>query len=318
MTAGWWCWCKDGANSVRDGALGRLRLFVASVAVAVLIGASATDARQAWAEPVRQGKQVRTSPYEDERSRTAQRPVRQPGSGGTARRGERVWPVSGKPGTASTRPEVKRAWEPPPSPWASGHRGVDLAAGRGRPVRSVGDGRVSFSGTVAGRGVLSIELSGTGDPPVRTTYEPVRASVREGEKVRAGQVVATVAENASHCHDGCLHWGARRDERYLDPLSLLPPGLLHNGPSRLLPFYGTPVPGGRAATPDRHSRNGTSETTGGTPTGPNRAEAVNTSAVAGPVGAGGVVLTLALAGAALLARRRLSRACRAGSSKRPP
>ncbi|MGV2922317.1 hypothetical protein RMO59_41535, partial [Streptomyces alfalfae] len=38
--------------------------------------------------------------------------------------------------------------------------------------------------------------------------------------------------------DSCLHWGLRRAEVYLDPLTLLPPWLLNRGPSRLLPIKG--------------------------------------------------------------------------------
>jgi len=236
---------------------------------------------------------------------------------------KRVWPVAGDAGAA--RPLVTRGWEPPPSPWAAGHRGVDIAALQGRPVRAVADGRVSFSGQVAGRGVLSIELSGTGEPPLRTTYEPVRPSVRKGEKVRAGETVATVADGALHCRGGCLHWGAKRGERYVDPLSLLPDRLLGGGPSRLLPVFGIPVPGGRAA-----SRSGTRAVPEPEPQGAmrsgrraapaavarlevaeaSRSGAVDTSAVAGPAGAGGAVLALSLTGAALFARRRLGRTVR--------
>ncbi|MGW4277174.1 peptidoglycan DD-metalloendopeptidase family protein, partial [Streptomyces seoulensis] len=116
----------------------------------------------------------------------------------------------------------------------------------GTPVRAVAAGRVSFAGPVAGRGVVAVELSGTGDPPLRTTYEPVRASVREGESVAAGQVVGTVEgpgpASAAHCGRGCLHWGLLRADAYLDPLLLLPPWLLNTGPSRLLPVLGAPPP----------------------------------------------------------------------------
>lgn len=167
------------------------------------------------------------------------RPVTTPGTRdavppGPDDSGGRVWPVEGPAGI----PRVIRGWKPPPKPWAAGHRGVDLAAPRGSPVRAVAAGRVSFAGKVAGRGVVSVELSGTGRPPLRMTYEPVRPSVHKGERVRSGQTVGRVAEGPFHCDRGCLHWGARRGGRYLDPLSLL-----RGGPSRLLPVFGVPLPG---------------------------------------------------------------------------
>ncbi|MGY1497241.1 M23 family metallopeptidase [Streptomyces sp. QTS52] len=147
----------------------------------------------------------------------------------------RSWPVG-------SRPLVLRAWEPPPTPYARGHRGVDLAAAPGTPVRSVAAGRVHFAGRVAGRGVVSVELSGTGTPPLRTTYEPVTATVVRGTEVTAGEVVGTVEIGAGHCTTACVHWGLLRGDTYLDPLALLPPWLLHRGPSRLLPVLGVPLP----------------------------------------------------------------------------
>ncbi|QKV97550.1 peptidoglycan DD-metalloendopeptidase family protein [Streptomyces sp. NA02950] len=159
-----------------------------------------------------------------------------PAGGGETRPGERSWPVDGGPGAA--RPAVLRGWRPPPAPWAAGHRGVDLAARAGQRVRAAAAGRVTFSGPVAGREVLTIELSGTGTPPLRTTYEPVRALVDKGDRVSAGQVVGVMRPGPFHCPAGCLHWGLRRGDRYLDPLSLLPPWMLRGGPSRLLPVFG--------------------------------------------------------------------------------
>ncbi|RNG16600.1 peptidoglycan DD-metalloendopeptidase family protein, partial [Streptomyces botrytidirepellens] len=133
------------------------------------------------------------------------------------------------------------------APWAAGHRGVDLAARAGQAVRAAAAGRVSFAGPVARRGVLTIELSGTGDPPLRTSYEPVRATVPKGARVTAGQVVGVVEAGPFHCPTGCLHWGLRRGDRYLDPLSLLPRSMLRGGPSRLLPVFGIPPAQGSAA-----------------------------------------------------------------------
>ncbi|MFF0204995.1 murein hydrolase activator EnvC family protein [Streptomyces sp. NPDC005017] len=152
----------------------------------------------------------------------------------------RGWPVG-------ARPPVLRGWQPPPTPYAAGHRGVDLAAAPGTPVRTVAAGRVSFAGRVAGKGVVSVALTATGEPPLRTTYEPVRAAVREGDEVSAGQVIGTVEAAGSHCVRPCVHWGLRRGDAYLDPLSLLPPWLLRRGPSRLLPVSPRGLGGGGSA-----------------------------------------------------------------------
>ncbi|MBZ4321726.1 M23 family metallopeptidase, partial [Streptomyces huiliensis] len=138
----------------------------------------------------------------------------------------RVWPVG-------TRPAVLRGWDPPAAPWARGHRGVDLAAAPGTPVRAAAGGVVSFVGTVAGRGVVAVELPGTGDPPLRTTYEPVvGVGLRRGDRVEAGDVLGKLASGPWHCPAGCLHWGLLRGREYLDPLGLLPGWMVRRGPSR--------------------------------------------------------------------------------------
>ncbi|WP_241757144.1 murein hydrolase activator EnvC [Streptomyces sp. WAC00263] len=140
----------------------------------------------------------------------------------------RFWPVG-------LRPSVLRGWDPPATPYARGHRGVDLAAAPGAPVRSVAAGRVSFAGRVAGRGAVAVELTGTGTPPLRTTFTPVRATVHQGDEVTAGEVLGTLEPGDARCGTPCLHWGLRRDRTYVNPLSLLPPWLLRRDPSRLLP-----------------------------------------------------------------------------------
>ncbi|MEV1024071.1 M23 family metallopeptidase [Streptomyces sp. NPDC050264] len=153
--------------------------------------------------------------------------------------GSRFWPVG-------DRPAVVRPWAPPATPYGPGHRGVDLAAPIGAPVRAVAAGRVVFAGDVAGRGVLSVELAGTGNPPLRTTYEPVTAMVEKGAQVAPGDPVGVLQLPTGHCppaSPSCLHWGLLRGATYLDPLSLLDPSQLHRDPARLLPVWGWPQPG---------------------------------------------------------------------------
>jgi murein DD-endopeptidase MepM/ murein hydrolase activator NlpD len=125
-------------------------------------------------------------------------------------------------------PSVSRPFEPPPHPYAAGHRGVDLLGSPGTPVLTAGDGVVVFAGMVAGRPVVSIDHA----DGLRTTYEPVAASVGAGQRVARGSVIGTLAPGHVGCPiDACLHWGLRRGETYLDPLGLLRPPRV-----RLLPW----------------------------------------------------------------------------------
>lgn len=182
------------------------------------------------------GRAAASRPRSRPRPRPASEPhLRQPDAPAPgAVPGPRAWPVG-------TQPHVARGWEPPATDFGPGHRGVDLTAPVGTTVRAAATGRVSFAGPVAGRGVLAIELSGSGTTPLRITYEPVRAMVAVGDEVVAGQPVAAL-EAGTHCPHSCLHWGLLRGKEYLDPLSLLPEWMLRRGPSHLLPVSGVPEP----------------------------------------------------------------------------
>ncbi|WTG25625.1 M23 family metallopeptidase [Streptomyces decoyicus] len=218
---------------------------------------------------------------------------------------DRAWPVGG---ATSVGPTVVRGWEPPPSPWAAGHRGVDLAAPAGAVVRAAAPGRVAYAGTVAGRGVLTIEVSHSGRPPLRTTYEPVRPTARKGQRVTTGQPVAVLQRGPFHCRAPCLHWGLRRGKSYLDPLSLLPRSMLHGGPSRLLPGFGVPVPAGSRTVAPWHR--GPAEPPGSAvPTEPAAQERRTTPT--GPA----LLAAAGLAAAAVWALGRLHRARAMGSEE---
>lgn len=124
---------------------------------------------------------------------------------------------------------VTRPFDPPDTPFGSGHRGVDLAGSPGQGIRAAGPGTVVYAGLLAGRGVLSIQHA----DGLRTTYEPVQATVATGVQVLLGQVIGTLQAGHAGCPvAACLHWGLKRGEVYLDPMLLL-----SQGPVRLLPRY---------------------------------------------------------------------------------
>lgn len=128
------------------------------------------------------------------------------------------------------RPEVVEGFDPPESRWGAGHRGVDLAGRPGQAVRTAEAGRVTFAGSLAGRGVVVVDHGAT-----RTTYEPVEATAAVGDAVTAGATIGRLQLFGSHCFpSACLHWGLIEGrEHYLDPLTLV-----GAGPVRLLPLDG--------------------------------------------------------------------------------
>ncbi|GMA37038.1 peptidoglycan DD-metalloendopeptidase family protein [Demequina litorisediminis] len=106
----------------------------------------------------------------------------------------------------------------PAQPWLPGHRGIDLAAAPGDNVTSPGPGIITFAGVVVDRPVVTV----THDDGLRSSLEPVTATVALGDAVSAGSSVGVVADSPSHCEpDTCVHWGVRDGDTYLDPLDLL-------------------------------------------------------------------------------------------------
>jgi murein DD-endopeptidase MepM/ murein hydrolase activator NlpD len=80
----------------------------------------------------------------------------------------------------------------------------------------VARGRVTFAGSVAGVGVVTVDHGRE-----RSTYQPVKARVKRGDTVAAGDVLGRLVGHGSHCATACLHLGRLEAESYLDPLDRL-------------------------------------------------------------------------------------------------
>lgn len=155
-------------------------------------------------------------------------------------------PVAYLPATGNPERFVLKPAEIPKENWERGHRGVDIRASPGDEIVASSAGTVAFAGVVAGTPVVSVDHRGG----LRTTYEPVRASVRKGQKVRRGEVLGVLADAArlpeGARRDPGLSWGAkvRRGETpkgrakwvYLDPLELIGAAVV-----RLIPVGSRPA-----------------------------------------------------------------------------
>ncbi|MDO5741177.1 MAG: peptidoglycan DD-metalloendopeptidase family protein [Ornithinimicrobium sp.] len=121
------------------------------------------------------------------------------------------WPLMG-------RPQIVNGFDLPSQRWLPGHRGIDLAGVIGEPVLAVDAGVVSFSGQIAGVGIISVTHSNG----LRSTYQPVSERSPRGSRVGRGDLVGTL-DLGGHCVlRSCLHLGAvRGKDAYVDPTPLL-------------------------------------------------------------------------------------------------
>lgn len=109
---------------------------------------------------------------------------------------------------------VSQSFDRPVTPWAPGHRGVDLVANQGDAIAAPREGTISFAGRVGGKDVVSIRHSGG----VTSTFEPAITDLVVGTAVSAGDLFGAVQGDSDHCADSCLHWGLKRGaDDYLDP-----------------------------------------------------------------------------------------------------
>ncbi|WP_377938649.1 M23 family metallopeptidase [Alloscardovia venturai] len=111
--------------------------------------------------------------------------------------------------------EVLRAFDAPPQPWLSGHRGIDLRTEPGTSLKAPRSGVISFSGKVAGKDVVTI----THTNGWKSTFEPAVTDIPRGTHIHRGSVFAHVSDGASdHCLHECVHWGIKiAPDHYADP-----------------------------------------------------------------------------------------------------
>jgi hypothetical protein len=127
-----------------------------------------------------------------------------------------AWPVVGP---------VIRGFEPPPTPYSAGHRGIDIAVPFGTPIRAPADGVVTFAGWVAGSLFVTVD-HGDG---VRSSYSWLSAvMVKKGDAVTKGEVLARTGHGHPDVDTPHLHFGVRINGEYVDPMLFLGSGSLVN------------------------------------------------------------------------------------------
>ena len=159
------------------------------------------------------------------------RPVPTPATGVDPPRVPGLWmPVAGA---------VVRGFDARAGPYGPGHRGIDIAAPTGEPLRTPAAGRVVFAGPVAGTIWVSLRIA----PGVLVTLGPVLDPTVTAGQVRSRSPIGRVGPG----HGATLHLGVRVDGVYVDPL----PHLLDRPRARLAPL---PSPGGLPAPGPAHQR----------------------------------------------------------------
>lgn len=141
-------------------------------------------------------------------------------------------PATGKPAPATLPKPVAPAAAPAGWSWpsagrllsafnpaGSGPRGVALDGNAGDPVRAARDGRVVYTGsTLVGYGQLVIVKH---DDVYLSAYaHNSRLLVKEGDRVRAGDVIAEMGSTGADRVK--LHFEIRRNGEPIDPQNLLP------------------------------------------------------------------------------------------------
>jgi murein DD-endopeptidase MepM/ murein hydrolase activator NlpD len=122
-----------------------------------------------------------------------------------------VWPVTGP---------VIAPFDPPDSPYGSGHRGIDIAAPVGTPVLAPAAGVVTFAGPVGGRLYVTVDHGGG---VLSTSSFLSSLAVRRNDVVEAGQTLGASGTGHAGALIAHVHFSVRLDTVYVDPLDYLAP-----------------------------------------------------------------------------------------------
>ncbi|MEA2580704.1 MAG: hypothetical protein QOE83_1596 [Actinomycetota bacterium] len=151
--------------------------------------------------------------------------------------GQWRWPIEGP---------ILRGYDPPDSPYGSGHRGIDIGAPIDTPVRAPEAGKVTFAGKVGGHLFVTIDHGGG----VASTYSWLTSiAVRKGNVVTRGDVIARSGSGHPGDTQPSLHMGVKLNGAYVDPLDYLGPididGFIRLAPlgaAQALPAFGPRPP----------------------------------------------------------------------------
>jgi len=135
---------------------------------------------------------------------------------------------------------------------AAQHRGVDVAAPTGGPVRAPASGTVSFAGTVPGGG-RTVTIQTTDGYSVTLVHLGSVAVVR-GQQVAEGDGVGSAGRSGAPEHaESYVHLGVRvtaDPNGYVDPLGLLPSRQVPPSPSPIPPAESVPEAPEPSPAPD--------------------------------------------------------------------
>jgi murein DD-endopeptidase MepM/ murein hydrolase activator NlpD len=99
------------------------------------------------------------------------------------------------------------------------HKGVDYAASRGTPIKSVGDGKVIFKGRKGGYGRVIILQHGSKYTTLYAHMKSYNRKIKQGSRVKQGQIIGYVGSSglATGPH---LHYEFRMNGVHRNPLTV--------------------------------------------------------------------------------------------------